>query len=414
MARRSTLVCLLAAAVAFLAVAQVAFLSVVSRPDFRAWLKAQLDQSGQGVFSFGRVGGNPLWINLREVAFESRGPGNIKRIYTPVAYAVLDWPPLLRERRIVLRSVRLVGAQVEVQLEGGRPEQIALPLPAGRVELQGSVVRITKLSGWTAFLTGVNASLTQPDPGAPRGLSASFESERVLLGPLAIQNARGSLLVGNGTLDLLGVEAALHGGSLKASGSMLLDPPQLLRRVDLALKGIDVLPALRGLRYSDRFEGRVELETSFTGRLDPAVRTLAGHGRLGLQRFGARADLPKVNLFNIAPVLNQLKRVENLAGSAQFQLDGQRVELAGFFLQKRDLKITGSGYLTLGGGLSADCRAFLRGEFAQGVPSVVRSSLVRSDTGELIVPFKVANTLAEPKVDIGRVVSGALRHVFVN
>jgi hypothetical protein len=93
-------------------------------------------------------------------------------------------------------------------------------------------------------------------------------------------------------------------------------------------------------------------------------------------------------------------------------LNGQRVGLTGLVLERPDLRITGSGYLTLAGDLSADCRAFLRGELAKGVPPMVRASLETSQTGELIVPFKVGTTLAEPKVNIGGVVTGTFLHPF--
>jgi hypothetical protein len=41
---------------------------------------------------------------------------------------------------------------------------------------------------------------------------------------------------------------------------------------------------------------------------------------------------------------------------------------------------------------------------------MVRASLESSQTGELIVPFKVGTTLAEPRVDIGGVVKGTFLH----
>jgi hypothetical protein len=180
----------------------------------------------------------------------------------------------------------------------------------------------------------------------------------------------------------------------------------------VAVSGINVLSVLRGLGYSERFEGRARVEATFRGRLTPVAPSLAGTGRLGVEQFVVRADLPRINLFNIAPILSQLKRVEHLAGGAQLELDGQRVGLTGLVLERRDLRITGSGYVTFAGDLSADCRAFLRGELAKGVPPMVRASLENSQTGELIVPFKVGTTLAEPRVDIGAVVTGTLLHPF--
>jgi hypothetical protein len=173
-----------------------------------------------------------------------------------------------------------------------------------------------------------------------------------------------------------------------------------------------VLSALRGLGYSERFEGRARLEATFRGRLTPVAPSLAGTGRLRVERFVVRADLPRINLFNIAPILTQLKRVERLAGGAQLELNGARIGVTGLVLERPDLRITGTGYLTLSGDLSAECRAFLRGELAKGVPPMVRASLENSQTGELIVPFKVGTTLAEPKVDIGAVVKGTFLHPF--
>ncbi len=412
MAPRRALVSLLLALVAAAAVTEGAYLLVVSRPAFRSWLRDKLERSAHGAFSFGPIGGNPFRVALAGVAFESRGSSNVKKLYAPVVYAAVEWWPLLTERTLAFRSVILEGAQVEVRLEGGRPDQIAFPLPAQRVALRRSVVHISKLSGWTVFLTAVNAALSQVGRGSSLSVRASVESGRVLVGRLVIQDLRGDVRVGNGELELIALEAVVHGGSLKASGSLLLDAPQPLQRMTVAVSGMNVLPALRGLRYSERFEGRAQVEATFRGRLTPTAPSLAGTGRLGVERFTVRADLPRINLFNMAPVLSALKRVEHLAGGAQLELNGQRVGLTGLVLERRDLRITGSGYLTLAGDLSADCRAFLRGELAKGVPPMVRASLESTEAGELIVPFKVGNTLAEPKVDIGAVVTGTFLHPF--
>jgi hypothetical protein len=412
MAKRSGSVSLVLALVAAAAITEGAYLLVVSRPAFRTWLKGELERSGHGVFSFGPIGGNPFRVELVGVAFESHGSSNVKRLHAPVGYAVLEWWPLLSERTVVLRSLILEDAQVEVRPEGGRPDQIAFPLPARRVGLRRSVVRVWKLSGWTVVLTDVNAALSQTGAGNSLSLSATLESGRVRVGNLVLQDVRGDVRVGDGALELVVVEGAIHGGSFKASGSLLLDPPQPLQRMAVAVSGINVLSVLRGLGYSERFEGRARLEATFRGRLAPIASNLAGTGRLGVERFVVRADLPRINLFNIAPVLSQLKRVEHLAGGAQLQLDGQRVALTGLVLERRDLRITGSGYLTFAGDLSAECRAFLRGELAKGVPPMVRASLESSQTGELIVPFKVGTTLAEPRVDIGGVVKGTFLHPF--
>jgi hypothetical protein len=412
MAARRALVSLLLALVAVTAITEGAYLLVVSRPAFRTWLKGELERSGHGVFSFGPIRGNPLRVELVGVAFESHGPSNVKKLHAPVAFAALEWWPLLRERTVVLRSLILEDAQVEVRAEGGRPDQIAFPLPARRVVLRRGVVQVFKLSGWTVVLTAVNAALSQPGAGNSLSVSATLESGRVRVGNLVVHDVRGEVRVGNGELELVVLEGAVHGGSFKASGSMLLDPPQPLQRMAVAVSGINVLSALRSLRYSERFEGIARLQATFRGRLTPGAPSLAGTGRLGVERFAIRADLPHINLFNMAPVLSQLKRVEHLAGGAQLELNGERVGLTGLVLERRDLRITGSGYLTLAGDLSADCRAFLRGELAKGVPPMVRASLENSETGELIVPFKVGNTLAEPKVDIGAVVTGTLLHPF--
>jgi len=405
-------VSLLLAVVAAAATTEGAYLLVVSRPAFRTWLKGELERSGNGALSFGPIGGNPFRVELVGVAFESHGSSNVKKLHAPVAYAALEWWPLLRERTVVLKSLILEDAQVEVRPEGGRPEQIAFPLPARRIVLRRSVVRVFKLSGWTVVLTAVEAALSQSGAGDSLSVSGTLESGRVRVGNLVIQDLRGDLRVGNGALELVVREAAVHGGTLKASGVLLLDPPQPLQRMVVAVSGSSVLSALRGLGYSDHFGGRAWLEATFRGRLTPLAPSLAGTGRLRVDRFAVRADLPHINLFNIAPVLNQLKRVEHLAGGAQLELNGQRVGLTGLVLVRPDLRITGSGYFTLAGDLSADCRAFLRGDLAKGVPPMVRASLENSQTGELIVPFKVGTTLADPKVDIGGVVKGTFLHPF--
>jgi hypothetical protein len=412
MVRRSPRVSLLLALVAAAAITEGAYLLVVSRPAFRTWLKSELERSGRGVFSFGPIGGNPFRVELVGLAFESRGSSNVKKLHAPVGYAVLEWWPLLSERTVVLRTLILEDAQVEVRPEGGRSDQIAFPLPARRVVLRRSVVRILKLSGWSVVLTAVNATLSQSGAGNSLSVSATLESGRVRVGSLVVHDVRGDVRVGDGALELVVLEGGIHGGSFKASGSLLLDGRQPLQRMAVAVSGINVLSVLRGLGYSERFEGRARVEATFRGRLTPVAPSLAGTGRLGVEQFVVRADLPRINLFNIAPILSQLKRVEHLAGGAQLELDGQRVGLTGLVLERRDLRITGSGYVTFAGDLSADCRAFLRGELAKGVPPMVRASLENSQTGELIVPFKVGTTLAEPRVDIGAVVTGTLLHPF--
>ncbi|HKC12063.1 MAG TPA: AsmA-like C-terminal region-containing protein [Vicinamibacteria bacterium] len=403
---------LLLALVAAAATTEGAYLLVVSRPAFRTWLKGDLERSGRGVISFGPIRGNPFRMELVGVAFESHGSSNVRKLHAPVAYATLQWWRLLSGRTVGLKSLVLEDAEVEVKPEGGRSDQIAFPLPAERIVLRRSVVRVFKLSGWTVVLTAVNAVLEQSGAGDSLSVSATLESGRVTVGRLVIQDLKGDARVANRALDLVVREALVHGGSFKASGSMLLDPPQPLKRMVVAVSGMSVLSVLRGLGYSERFEGRARLEASFRGRLTPFAPSLAGTGRLRLERFVVRADLPRVNLFNIAPVLTQLKRVDRLVGGAQLELNDQRVGLTGLVLQRPDLRITGTGYLTLGGELSADCRAFLRGELAKGVPPMVRASLENSQTGELIVPFKVGTTLAEPKVDIGGVVKGTFLHPF--
>jgi hypothetical protein len=410
--QRRAVVCLLLALVAAAATAEGAYLLVVCRPGFRTWLKGELERSGHGVCSFGPIGGNPLRVELAGVAFESHGSSNVKKLHAPVAYAALEWWPLLSGRTVVLKSLILEDAQVEVSPEGGRSEQVAFPLPAQRIVLRRSVVRVFKLSGWTVVLTGVNAVLSQSGAGDSLMVSATLESGRVRVGSLVIHELRGEARIEKGALDVVVQEAAVHGGSFKASGSLLLDPPQPLQRMAVAVSGMNVLSVLHGLGYSKRFEGRAQLEATFRGRLTPIAPSLAGTGRLRVERFVVSADMPRVNLFNIAPVLTQLKRVERLVGGAQLELNGQRIDLTGLVLQRPDLRITGTGYLTLAGDLSADCRAFLRGELAKGVPPIVRASLEMSQMGELIVPFKVGTTLAEPKVDIGAVVKGTFLHPF--
>jgi hypothetical protein len=62
------------------------------------------------------------------------------------------------------------------------------------------------------------------------------------VGNLVIQDVRGDVRVGNGALELVVLEGAVHGGSFKGSGSLLLDGPQPLQRMAVAVSGINVLP----------------------------------------------------------------------------------------------------------------------------------------------------------------------------
>ena len=56
---------------------EVAFLFVVSRPAFRAWLTAELQQGGASV-KFGAIGGWPLRVRLEDLVFEGPAPSDRK------------------------------------------------------------------------------------------------------------------------------------------------------------------------------------------------------------------------------------------------------------------------------------------------------------------------------------------------
>lgn len=386
---------------------ELVFLIVVSRADFRTWLKGQLE-SGGGSASFGSIGGWPLRIRLTDLVFVPKvGTSNVKALKAPSAHATIEWWPLLRERRLALRGVTLSQAEVEARIDGGRVEQIALPLPVRDVRLRASTVRIANLSGWTATLSGVTTSLLQERTGRELRLAGSLRSERVALGTLVVQALKGDFRLSEGRLELLASEANLYGGNVRVQGALRLEPPQTLERFHLSVADADILPTLRALGYSQRFGGRAALEATCAGRLTPTVRALEGDGRVSVARFSAEADLPKLNLFNVAPALKELRRVEGLAGGFQLLLSGARVDVIELSLANRDLRITGSGSMTLNGALSVSCQSLLGPRLAKGVPGIVSSSLKHDAQGRLIVPFLLENSLADPKVDVGSVVAGA-------
>jgi hypothetical protein len=278
------------------------------------------------------------------------------------------------------------------------------------VNLRRCALRVSNLSGWTARLDAIDASFDQSGSGDALALNGWVRAAHAAVGDLVLNDVSGGVRLAGGQLALGSLRAGVYGGALDAAAVLGLDPPQEIRLTSLRISGAQVAPALKTLHYGTRFGGSADVELSGEGRLTPMLQALRGEGKLSLHNFAARADLPHVNLFNVAPILTTLKQVDALSGSARLSLAGPRVELTDIVLERPDLRVTGAGWVSLAGALEVGCTGFLREGLSREVPGVVRGSLGRSPEGDLMVPFRIQNTLAEPKVDVDGVMKGTLLH----
>ena len=387
---------------------QVAFQLALARPAFRKWLQGELEREMGGAVSFGLMDGSVFSVHLHDFAFEARGRSLVQSLKARRLSASVGWWAFLGERRIVPHSVSADGAVVRLRIFDGRP-QLALPLVPRRLRLSNSEVRVRNLSGWRAVLEGVDAVLDEERNDGTNALTGRLRAGRATVGLLVLDDLESRVSLGDGHLEVESMEARMYRGTLRASGRLDLKEPQTLHAFAVGIENAGVLASLEALGYSDRFAGAFRLDFTGEGQLTPSIRDLQGHGTLGLASFRANVEWPHPKFVGMEPLLQELRQVRDLAGGARLVLRGDRIELTDLSLRNADLTINGAGHVGFDGTLDVQCVSLLGERIASKVPGMAKKTFARGEDGRLIVPFRIKETLAEPKVEAGSLPGGILR-----